>query len=147
MNNSIFLIIKLVYIYIYIYPLLKFWKIQNVTKMKVKITPHPENVRKLWLKFLFLNYIMVKWSNSVVRQALVQISAQAIISWVNLHICIQASLVAQMVKNLPTVWKTWVWSLGQKDTLEKIMAIHSSILVWILEERSLVGYNPWSHKD
>ena len=40
------------------------------------------------------------------------------------------SLVAQLVKNLPAVWETWVWSLGQEDPLEKEMATHSSILVW-----------------
>ena len=34
----------------------------------------------------------------------------------------QASLVAQMVKNLPEIWETWVWSLGQKDPLKKGMA-------------------------
>ena len=39
-------------------------------------------------------------------------------------------LVAQMVKNLPTMWETWVLSLGQKDPLEKEMATHSSILAW-----------------
>ena len=32
------------------------------------------------------------------------------------------SLVAQMVKNLPGMWKTWVQSLGQEDPLEKEMA-------------------------
>jgi len=42
----------------------------------------------------------------------------------------QASLVAQMAKNLPTVQETWVLSLGQEDPLEKGMAIHSSILAW-----------------
>ena len=40
----------------------------------------------------------------------------------------RTSLVAQMVKNLPVVWKTWVQSLGWKDPLEKEKAIHSSIL-------------------
>ena len=40
----------------------------------------------------------------------------------------RASLVAQMVKNLPTMLETWVRSLGQEDPLEKGMAIHSSIL-------------------
>ena len=40
------------------------------------------------------------------------------------------SLVAQMVKSLPEVWETWVWSLGWEDPLEKEMATHSSILVW-----------------
>ena len=38
--------------------------------------------------------------------------------------------VAQMVKNLPAMQKTWVRSLGLKDPLEKGMAIHSSILAW-----------------
>ena len=36
--------------------------------------------------------------------------------------------VAQMVKHLPTMWKTWVQSLGWEDLLEKEMATHSSIL-------------------
>ena len=42
----------------------------------------------------------------------------------------RASLVAQMVKNLPAVWEAWVQSLGQEDPLKKGMAIHSSILAW-----------------
>ena len=41
-----------------------------------------------------------------------------------------ASLVAQMVKNLPAMWETWIWPLGRKDPLEKRMATHSSILAW-----------------
>ena len=40
------------------------------------------------------------------------------------------SLVAQMVKCLPTMRETWVQSLGQEDPLEKEMATHSSILAW-----------------
>ena len=39
-------------------------------------------------------------------------------------------LVAQMVKRLPTMWETWVQSLGREDFLEKEMATHSSILAW-----------------
>ena len=39
-----------------------------------------------------------------------------------------ASLVAQLVKNLPAMWETWVWSLGWEDLLEKGTATHSSIL-------------------
>ena len=38
--------------------------------------------------------------------------------------------VAQMVKNLPAMQKTWVRSLGREDPLEKGMAIHSSIFAW-----------------
>ena len=39
-----------------------------------------------------------------------------------------SSLVAQMVKNLPTMLETWVQSLGGEDPLEKEMATHSGIL-------------------
>ena len=41
-----------------------------------------------------------------------------------------ASLVAQMVKNLPAMWETWVQSLGWEDSLEEGMATHSRILTW-----------------
>ena len=41
-----------------------------------------------------------------------------------------ASLVTQMVKNLTAMQKTWVWSLGWEEPLEKGMATHSSILAW-----------------
>ena len=50
---------------------------------------------------------------------------------------IKASLLAQMVKNLPAMRQTWVWSLSQKEPLEKGMAIHSSILAWRI---------PWTEK-
>ena len=39
-----------------------------------------------------------------------------------------ASLVAQMVKNLPVMQETWVRSQGWEDPLEKEKATHSSIL-------------------
>ena len=39
-------------------------------------------------------------------------------------------LVAQMVKNTPAMWETWVRSLGWEDPLEEDMATHSSILAW-----------------
>ena len=47
------------------------------------------------------------------------------------------SLVAQTVKRLPTAQETWVHSLGQKDPLEKEMAIHSSTIAWKI---------PWTEK-
>ena len=40
------------------------------------------------------------------------------------------SLVAQMVKNLPAMRETQVWSLGQEDPLQKGMTAHSTILAW-----------------
>ena len=39
-----------------------------------------------------------------------------------------ASLVAQLVKNLPAMQETWVGSLGWEDPLEKGMATHFSVL-------------------
>ena len=42
---------------------------------------------------------------------------------------VSASLVAQVVKNLPVIRETHIQSLGQKDPLEKEMATLSSILV------------------
>ena len=47
----------------------------------------------------------------------------------------RASLVAQLVKNLPAIQETWVQYLAKEDPLEKKMATHSSILAWII---------PWS---
>ena len=48
------------------------------------------------------------------------------------------SLVFQMVKNLPTMWETWVQSLNWEDPLEKEVATHSSILAWRI---------PWAEKS
>ena len=39
-----------------------------------------------------------------------------------------ASLMTQIVKNLPAMWETWDRSLGREDPLEEGMATHSSIL-------------------
>ena len=41
-----------------------------------------------------------------------------------------ASLVAHLVKNLPAMQETWVWSLVWEDPLQKEMATHSNILAW-----------------
>ena len=54
-----------------------------------------------------------------------------------------ASLVAQLLKNLPTMWKTWVQSLGWEDPLEKGKATHSSIL----SMGSQRGYSPLGGKE
>ena len=41
-----------------------------------------------------------------------------------------ASLVAQLVKNLPAMWENWVQSLAWDNSLEKGTATHSSVLAW-----------------
>ena len=50
----------------------------------------------------------------------------------------RASFVAQLVKNLPVMWETWVLSLGWEDPLEKGKATHSNILAWRI---------PWTLKS
>ena len=54
-----------------------------------------------------------------------------------------ASLVAQLVKNLPAMRETWVRSLGCEDPLEKGKITHSSILAWRI---SWTIYSPWGCK-
>ena len=56
--------------------------------------------------------------------------------------------VAQMVKNLPAMQETCVWSLGWEVPLEKGMTIHSSILAWRIPwTEKPGGYSPWGHKE
>ena len=50
-----------------------------------------------------------------------------------------ASLVAQIIKNLPAVQETWLQSLGLEDPLEKGMTTHSSILAWRIPWREESG--------
>ena len=50
--------------------------------------------------------------------------------------------MAQMVKNPTAMRDTWVPSLGWEDLLEEGMVTHSSILVWRIPRRSLVGPSP-----
>ena len=52
---------------------------------------------------------------------------------------LEASLVAQMVKNLPAMQETQVGSLSREDPLEKGMASHSSILAWRIPWREELG--------
>ena len=60
-----------------------------------------------------------------------------------------ASLVGQMVKNLPAMRQTWVLSLSQEDPLEKEMATHSSLLAWRIPWTEEPGklYSPWGFKE
>ena len=54
-----------------------------------------------------------------------------------------ASLIAQMVKNLPAVQETWVRYLGWEDTLEKGTA--TTPVFWPGEFHGL--YSPWGHNE
>ena len=50
--------------------------------------------------------------------------------YIYIYIHVWASLVAQMVTNLPAMYETQIRSLGQEDPLEKGMVIDSRILAW-----------------
>ena len=61
-----------------------------------------------------------------------------------------ASLVAQRVKHLPTMWAIRVRSLGQEDPLEKEMATLSSTLAWKIpwtKKPGMAAYSLWGRKD
>ena len=60
----------------------------------------------------------------------------------------QASLVTQVLKNLPAMQEPWVLSLGQEDPLEKERATHFSILAWKISWREEPGrLQSMSHKE
>ena len=52
----------------------------------------------------------------------------------------RASLVAQMVKNLPAMQQTWVRSLGWEEPMEKGIATDSSILIWGIPQTEELGW-------
>ena len=55
---------------------------------------------------------------------------------------------AQLVKNPPVMWETWVQSLAQKDPLEEGKATHSRVLAGeSYGQRNLAGYSSWDHKE
>ena len=64
---------------------------------------------------------MAKWTHAVQTHAIQEPTVLRITS---------PSLLAQLVKSLPEMQETLVWSMGQEDPLEKEMATHSSIIAW-----------------
>ena len=89
------------------------WEIANLfSKVTVHFTLSPEVYKGSWISTSSPTYVIV---------CLMYYSPSG--GW--------ASLVAQMVKNLPAMRETtWVWSLGWENPLEKWMATYCSILAW-----------------
>ena len=56
-----------------------------------------------------------------------------------------ASLVAQLVKNPPAMWETWVQALGGEDSLAEGTATHASILAWRIPWTEEPG-GPWGRR-
>ena len=63
------------------------------------------------------------------------------------HGFLKASLVAQMVKNLPVIQETWVKFLGQEDPLRKKWQPTPVFLPGESHGESLVVYSPWGRKE
>ena len=63
--------------------------------------------------------------------------------YISLNHSLWASLVAQMIKNLPAVRETWVRYLSREDLLEEGMTTHYSCLENPMDRGALVGYSPW----
>ena len=93
----------------------------------------------------FEHYFTSVWDECIccnLKVNLLSCSISKLLQWLRIF------PVAQMVKNLPAIQETQVWSTGREDPLEKGMAIHSSILSWRIPwTGSLVGHCPWGHKE
>ena len=75
-------------------------------------------------------------------------SIETVMIFIFNYINVRDSLVTQMVKNLPAVKETRFRTLGQKDSLEKGMTTHSSILAGEFPgQKNLEGYSPWGLKE
>ena len=102
-----------------------------------KLTPDRMNLRNLslscWLiwGFFFAYYFFPFWSTPYSQGAPCYSWPRVSQPW---H---WASMVAQMVKSLPVMQETQLWSLDWEDPLEKWMATHSSILA---------GRTPWTEE-
>ena len=64
-------------------------------------------------------------------------------SWFSSLLAEMLKYMAQMVKNLPTMWETQVQSVGWENPLEEGMATHSSILAWRIPWTKEAGGDPF----
>ena len=81
-----------------------------------------------WLHHFFLRFVFAFFFNWSIVDLQCHVSFSYIKLYTHTHTHKWASLVAQMVKNLPAMRETWVWSLGWEGPLDEGMATHSIIL-------------------
>ena len=93
-----------------------------------------------FLPFEFVGYFLM-----IMFRFLFWVEISQII-YIYIYIYLGASLVAQMIKNLPAMWKTQVQSLGWEDPIEQEMATDCSILLWEISEEP-GQLPPWGHKE
>ena len=80
-----------------------------------------------WSRSIFERWLSIPWSGRSPREG---IGYPFQYSW--------ASHVAQLVKNLPAMWETWVWSLGWEDSL-------STPVFWPGEFHGVTKSQTWLH--
>ena len=88
--------------------------------MLITILPLLWASREINYKLDLIHYRKIETMECMASQLAIKENAQGF--W--------ASLVDQLIKNLPAIWETWVQSLGWEDPLEKGKAIHYKILAW-----------------
>ena len=87
----------------------------NIEELYISFSSGPQ----LWPSRLWLPFC------SLMECSLCVVEKRSPITWT-----LAASLVVQVLKNLPAKQEIWVWSPGWEDPLEEGMATHSSILAW-----------------
>ena len=106
------------YILITKWRIIKSSKITSLVVWQIKVTCHMIGGNKNAISWLWYSTKGIAWIESTGEG----ISYPLQSSW--------APLAAQLVKNPPAMWETWVWSLGWGDPLDKRKATHSSIVAW-----------------
>ena len=94
-----------------------------------------QRVRHDWMTNTFTSLSRCIWLLFCKKYYLMFIPKMASLCFINTKmnptaLLLWASVVVQMVKNLPAMQEMWVWSLGGEDPLEREIATHSSILAW-----------------
>ena len=119
--------------------ILRFWRLSELTFQLCYLPT-------VWLWTSYLTIIIQElvmdreaWRAAIhgVTKSRTRLSDWTELNWTDPHL--GTSLVAQIVKNLPAMQETWVWSLCQENALEKGMATYSSILAWRIPQTKEPG--------
>ena len=102
-------------------------------KLMEKIPPYLFDLEFFYWRTIGLQYcVSFCHTTTQISHKYISIPSLLNISWSSMFkqycLCSGGFLVAQSVKNPPSMWETWVWNLGWEDPLEKGMATQSSII-------------------
>ena len=115
-----------------LYPGIMFWQRRQWHPLQCFCLQNPRDGRAWWAAI---------YGAAQSRTQLKRLSSSSIMFW-------GASLVAQIVKNLPAVWEIWVRSLGWRKPWRRIWQIAPLFLPGKFHgQRSMAGYSPWGRKS